>query len=121
MAIPVKLEQQVNEMISSIHQERDPLRRAQRASDLVAWLQSEVEQLSRIRRDAIAEAVQWPNESMATVAKRLGLSKSAVAKLATPDIRDVIASDLRARLARGFNPPPPAPQAQMRPRPPRPN
>jgi len=106
MDIPVKLQQQLNAAISEAHQSGEPLRSAQRAGALITYLQGAIEQLAQLRREAIAEAVQWPGESMATVAAKLNLSKSAVAKLATPDIREIVATDLRARLARGFNPPP---------------
>ena len=106
MAIPIQLEQQLNKAFSGIHQRRDPVNRAEDFGELIAYLQLKIEDLAKGRREAVAEAVQWPGESMATVAAKLKLSKSAVAKLATPDIRDVIANDLRTRLARGFNPPP---------------
>lgn len=106
MDIPAKLQQQLNAAISEVHHGGEPLRSAQRAGALITYLQGAIEQLSQMRRRAVAEAVQWPNESMATVAAKLNLSKSAVAKLATPDIREIVAKDLRARLARGFNPPP---------------
>lgn len=110
MDIPVKLQQQLNSAISGIHQSGEPVKTAQRASALMTYLQGAIEQLAQVRRLAVAEAVQWPGESMATVAEKLNISKSAVAKLATSDIREIVANDLRARLARGFNPPPLTPQ-----------
>ena len=106
MTLPTKLEKQLNETILGIHQSGEPLKRAQRSGELITDLQRVINNLAETRRKAIAEAVQWPGESLATVAAKLNLSKSAVAKLATPDLKDVIANDLRARLARGFNPPP---------------
>jgi len=114
MNTEVKLRQQLNAAISGIQQTGEPVRRAQHAGDLITYLQGAIEQLAQVRRNAIAEAVQWPNESMATVAAKLNLSKSAIAKLATPDIREVVANDLRARLTRGFNPPPALPQMPHR-------
>jgi len=44
---------------------------------------------------------------MANVATELKLSKSLFAKLAALDIREDVATELRARLAYGFNPPRP--------------
>jgi hypothetical protein len=109
MSIPIVLQQQLNQAISGVHQRRDPIERARSAGELMEALQRVInDDLAKVRREAVAEAVQWPNMSMAKVALELNLSKSAIAKLATPDIRDVMASDLRTRLARGFNPPSPA-------------
>lgn len=107
MAIPMGLQKQVNGAISGLQQNRNPLQRSQLAGELMNYLKGVIDDLAEGQRESIAEAVNWPGESMATVATKLNLSKSAVAKLATPDIRDVIAKDLRARLAKGYNPPPP--------------
>jgi len=108
LPISITLQRQLNEATSGIHQRRDPLERAKSAGELIEHLQRVInDDLAKIRREAIAEAVQWPNMSMAKVASELNLSKSTVAKLAAPDIRDSMANDLRERLARGFNPPPP--------------
>lgn len=107
MTQKVSLEMAVNDAIMGTHQISNPLERARRAGDLIEYLQRVVNSdLAPIRRRAVAEAIQWPNMSMAKVAVELGLSKSAVAKLAAPDIRNAVADDLRARLAKGFNPPP---------------
>ncbi len=114
MDVPVKLQQQLNAAISGVHQSGEPVKTAQLAGALITYLQGAIEQLAQVRRQAVAEAVQWPGESMATVAAELNISKSAVAKLATPDMREIVASDLRARLARGFNPPPLPPHAAQK-------
>jgi len=106
MAIPINLQKQLNAAIAGIHQCAEPLERARRGGELIEYLQQAINQVAENRRRAVAEAVQWPGESMATIAAKLGLSKSAVAKLATSDLRDDVANDLRTRLARGFNPPP---------------
>jgi DNA-binding MurR/RpiR family transcriptional regulator len=104
--IPIALQQQLNQAISGIHQRSDPLDRARTAGELMEALQRTInDDLSKVRREAVAEAVQWPNMSMAKVALELNLSKSTIAKLATPDIRVMMANDLRTRLARGFDPP----------------
>jgi hypothetical protein len=109
MSIPIPLQQQLNQAVSGIGQQRDPLERARRAGELIKQLQRFINgDLVKLRREAVAEALQWPNMSMAKVAIELEVSKSAIAKLATPDIREIIANDLRTRLKRGFNPPPPA-------------
>ena len=63
--------------------------------------------LAPVRRPAVGEAVQWPGMWMANVATELKLSKSLFAKLAALDIREDVATELRARLAYGFNPPRP--------------
>jgi hypothetical protein len=108
MPIPVTLQQQLNQAVSGVHQRRDPLERARAAGELMESLQQMINNdLAKVRREAVAEAVQWPNMSLSKVASELNVSKSAIAKLATPDIRVAMAADLRTRLARGFNPPPP--------------
>jgi radical SAM superfamily enzyme with C-terminal helix-hairpin-helix motif len=106
MDIPIKLQQQLNDALSGVNQSGEPIHRAKRAGELKVYLQRVIDDLEQVRRRAIAEAINWPGESMATVAEKLNLSKSAIAKLATPDIREVISNDLRARLAKGYNPPP---------------
>ena len=106
MALPTNVERQLNAAISRIHQTRDVMRRAKDYGDLMAGLQSVINSLADPRRRAITEAALLPGASLQSVAYELGLSKSAVAKLVTPDLRQVIGEDLRKRLARGFNPPP---------------
>jgi hypothetical protein len=107
MTVPITLQQQINQAVSGLGQHRDALARAKRSTELLDYLQDVIKnQLSKIRREAVAEAVQWPDMSMAKVADELGISKSAVAKLVTPDLRTTMADDLRSRLANGFNPPP---------------
>ena len=106
MALPPNLERQLNAAVSKIHQTRDVMRRAKDYGDLVAGLQIVINSLADARRRAITEAALLPGASLQSVADELGLSKSAVAKLVTPDLRRVIGDDLRKRLAQGFNPSP---------------
>jgi len=106
MSLPPDVERQLNAAISKIHQTRDAMRRAKDYGDLIAGLQSSINSLADPRRRAITEVALLPGASLQSVADELGLSKSAVAKLVTPDLRQVIGEDLRKRLARGFNPPP---------------
>jgi hypothetical protein len=106
MALPQNVERQLNAAISKIDQTREPVKRAKLLGDFIAALQAVINALADSRRRAIAEAVQWPGESLATVAESLGVSKSAIAKLVTPDIRETIGNDLRKRLAGGLQLPP---------------
>jgi hypothetical protein len=82
------------------------MRRAKDYGDLITGLQAIINSLSDPRRRAITEAALLPNASLQTVADELGLSKSAVAKLVTPDLRQVIGDDLRKRLSGGLQLPP---------------
>jgi AraC-like DNA-binding protein len=108
VATSIQLQQQLNRAVSQVMQYRNPFERAKHAGELMERLQIIVNtELAKIRREAVAEALHWPNMSMAKVATELGVSKSTVAKLASPDLREAIASDVRARLQKGFNPPPP--------------
>jgi hypothetical protein len=106
MALTQSVERQINAAISKIHQIREPVKRAKELGDLIADLQIVINALADSRRRAIAEAVQWPGASLATVAESLGVSKSAIAKLVTPDIREVVGNDLRKRLSGGLQLPP---------------
>jgi hypothetical protein len=101
-----KIEKTINEYILFVHQNRDPLARARLSDEATAKLRGAIEQLNETKRKAIAEAVQWPGASLSSVAKEMNLSKSAIAKLAPPSLKEVIGRDLRERLAGGFNPPP---------------
>ena len=86
-----------------VQQVRDPLERARSAGELMDRLRRVTNtELADIRQKAIAEAVQWPNMSMGKVATELSLSKSAVAKLANPKLRTLVANDLRERLTEGI-------------------
>jgi predicted transcriptional regulator len=109
--ISTQLQKELNKTISGVHQIREPVDRARAAVELITHLQQVIRDLSQGRREAIAEAVQWPGESMSTVAAKLEISKSAVAKLAPPVVRNAVADDLRTRLSRGFNPPPLGPRS----------
>jgi hypothetical protein len=53
----------------------------------------------------VAEAVLRPNMSMARVAEQLNLSKSSIAKLASPILRQTVATDMVARLNSGYTSP----------------
>ncbi len=105
------VERKVNEAVLGIHQIQNPITRAKRAGDLTDYLMARIEDLAAIRRRAVAEALEWPGGSMEKVTAELGVSRSAVVKLAPPDLRRQIAEELRERLARGFNPPPLKPGA----------
>jgi hypothetical protein len=105
------VEMKVNEAVLGIHQTQNPITRAKRAGDLTDYLMARIEDLAAIRRRAVAEALEWPGGSMEKVTAELGVSRSAVVKLAPPDLRRQIAEELRERLARGFNPPPLRPGA----------
>ena len=99
------LEVAVDDAVREVHQISSPLERARRAGELIEYLQCVVDDdLAQARQRAVAEAVQWPDMSMAKVAVALGLSKSAVAKMAGPDVRTAVAADLRARLTASFKP-----------------
>jgi len=106
MSLPPNVERQLNAAISKIQQTRDVMQRAREYGELMAGLQGAINYLAEPRRRAITEAALLPGASLQSVADELNLSKSAVAKLVTPDLRQVIGDDLRKRLARGFNPPP---------------
>ena len=102
------LEAAVNDAVMSVHQVRNPLEQARQAGELIDYLQCVADSdLAQTRRLALAEAVQWPAMSMAKVANELGMSKSAVARLAAPHLRKAVAVDLRARLVEGHKPPGP--------------
>jgi uncharacterized protein YdbL (DUF1318 family) len=98
MTKPIALEQRLNDAVFGIHQCRKPLTRARNAGELIEFLQHYIDGLADTRRRAVAEAVQWPNMSMQKVADELNVSKSTIAKLASPGIRDDAARDIRARL-----------------------
>jgi hypothetical protein len=108
MSAPIRVEQALNEAILGLHQQQsNPIERARNAGELIEYLRTKIDgDLATIRRNAVAEATQWPNMSMAKVAAELNLPKSTVARLASPDIRQMVAKDLRTRLANGFNLPP---------------
>jgi len=106
MAMPPNVEKQLNAAISKIHQTRDAMRRAKEYGDLMAGLQGYINSLADPRRRAITEAALLPGASLQKVADELGVSKSAVAKLVTPDLREVIGNDLRKRLSGGLQLPP---------------
>ncbi|MEU2955434.1 sigma-70 region 4 domain-containing protein, partial [Streptomyces xanthochromogenes] len=61
---------------------KDPVDRAKAAIDLMASLQSRVNELSRIRREAIEEA-QAAGMTQAEIAARLGVSRGRVGQLAS--------------------------------------
>ncbi len=103
MPIPHLLETQLNGAVLGVHQRSNPLQRARSAGELIDHLQRIIDQLAKMRRGAVAEAVLRPNMSMAKVAVELNLSKSTVAKLAAPDVRDVVASEMTARLDKGYS------------------
>jgi hypothetical protein len=107
----IALQQALNSEVLGTHQTQDPITRARRAGELTNYLMTVTEDLAEIRRKAVAEALEWPGGSMETVTAQLGLSRSAVVKLAPPDVRRKIADELRERLASGFNPPPLRPGA----------
>jgi hypothetical protein len=54
---------------------------------MIQFLEGAMAGLAATRRQAIAQAVEWPDSSMAKVASALGISKSAVAKLAPGAMR----------------------------------
>ncbi len=101
----ILLETQLNQSVSSVHQRRDPIARANAAGEVMERLQGTIAQLADIRREAVAEAVLRPNMSMAKVAEQLNLSKSSIAKLASPVLRQTVATDMVARLNSGYTPP----------------
>ncbi|MFJ3809574.1 sigma factor-like helix-turn-helix DNA-binding protein [Streptomyces sp. NPDC090073] len=74
----------------------DPVDRAKAAIDLLARYQSNVNELSRIRREAIEEA-QATGMTQAEIAKRLGVSRGRVGQLASagpPPERAFFGTDL---------------------------
>ncbi|MEU5214722.1 sigma factor-like helix-turn-helix DNA-binding protein [Streptomyces sp. NPDC020807] len=74
----------------------DPVDRAKAAIDLMARYQSHVNELSRIRREAIEEA-QAAGMTQAEIAKRLGVSRGRVGQLASagpPPERAFFGTDL---------------------------
>lgn len=74
----------------------DPVDRAKAAIDLMARYQSHVNELSRVRREAIEEA-QASGMTQAEIAKRLGVSRGRVGQLASagpPPERAFFGTDL---------------------------
>lgn len=74
----------------------DPVDRAKAAIDLMARYQSHVNELSRIRREAIEEA-QGSGMTQSEIAKRLGVSRGRVGQLASsgpPPERAFFGTDL---------------------------
>ncbi|WP_200258821.1 sigma-70 region 4 domain-containing protein [Streptomyces sp. HSG2] len=74
----------------------DPVDRARAAIDLMARYQSHVNELSRVRREAIEEA-QAAGMTQAEIAKRLGVSRGRVGQLASagpPPERAFFGTDL---------------------------
>jgi hypothetical protein len=88
--------------ISGLGQMSDPLSRAAAGTRLIGEVQRRLSELADMRARAVAEAVQWPGQSLATVAESLELSKQAVARLVTPTLREEAASEMRQRLTAAF-------------------
>jgi hypothetical protein len=61
--------------------ERDPLRQAQRATELLALYQQRGVELARLRREAINRAADELNLSYTAVAARIGLSKGRITQI----------------------------------------
>lgn len=101
----------VDDELMLIGQMSNPLSRAKRAGELIQYLLNRTNQVAEMRRRAVAEALEWPGTSMEHVTSELGLSRSAVTKLAPPDLRAQMAENLRQRLANGLNLPPQRPAA----------
>lgn len=97
----VELETALNHALSSLGMRRDPVSRAVAATRVQELLTVRLTQVSELRRRAVASAVASPGMSMQKVADELGVSKSAVAKLAggTAEVRERIAAEMRAHLA----------------------
>jgi hypothetical protein len=89
--------------ISGLGQIRDPLQRARAGTRLIGEVQQRLSELAEVRARAVAEAVQWPGQSLATVAESLDLSKQAIARLVTPTLKKETASEMRQRLAASFD------------------
>lgn len=64
-----------------VRRERDPLRQAQRATDLLATYQQRGVELARLRRDAVERAADELGLSYSAVAARIGLSKGRITQI----------------------------------------
>jgi len=86
----------VQQEMEKVAEVADPVDRAKAAIDLMARYQSHVNELSRIRREAIEEA-QATGMTQAEIAKRLGVSRGRVGQLASagpPPERAFFGTDL---------------------------
>jgi len=96
----VELQQRMNAELSGIGQMQNAISRAKREGELLNYLQNVVRDLAERRRRTIAEALVMPGATMAQVTSQLNLSRSAVVKLATPDLRVQMAKELTLQIAR---------------------
>lgn len=64
-----------------VRAERDPLRQAQRATELLALYQQRGVELARLRKEAIDRAAQELGMSYTAVAARIGLSKGRITQI----------------------------------------
>jgi hypothetical protein len=104
----------MNNELSLIGAIQRPLLRAKRQGELLGYLQDVITQLAHARRRTIAEALEMPGASMGQVTSELGISRSAVVKLATPDLREQMAQGLIERINRGLQLPPKMTPGQAR-------
>ena len=67
--------------LREVQGDRDPLRRARRATELLAVYQQRSVELARLRRDAIEEAARTSGMTFSAVAAEVGLSKGRVTQI----------------------------------------
>ena len=99
----ITLQKALNQATSGLGQVTDPLKRAREAAEVLGALQRAVVDVATIRRNAVAEALERPDMSLAKVAATLNVAKSTIAKLAPRYLREAIANNLRAPVAKGLN------------------
>lgn len=71
----------VSDEFEDVQSERDPLRQARRATELMAVYQQRGVELARLRREAIERAARDTGMSYSAVAAALGLSKGRVSQI----------------------------------------
>lgn len=71
----------MSEELDSIRNERDPIARAKKATDLLARIQQQSVELARLRKIAIEEAADQQGLTFAAVAAEIGLSKGRITQI----------------------------------------